>query len=822
MKTLSLDGRWSFSQLPEEISESELKHWQFTEADAAEVPGCVHLDLMRAGKISDPFRNRADEAVRWVEEVDWVYVKEFELSPDDAQARAAELVFDGLDTFATIYLNGHRVGQCSNMFVPRCFDVGGRLVAGVNRLMVKFDSATRQISQLEARYGPLEGAFESRAQYARKAKYSFGWDWGPRLATCGIWRGVRLHLYEEARLHAAYLNFISVTRKNAIGYVQVEVSAAGRFSGEVEVRLANAGHEHSYVFPVRSRGGTEVVRRKIEVKRPALWWPAGMGAQPLYELKVQLKSGAVVLDTLVKRTGIRSLKLRQPSDRLGRRFYFSVNGKRVFCRGANWVPADSFLPRVSEATYRKLLAMVPEANMNMLRVWGGGVYEDDAFYDLCDELGIMVWQDFMYSCGQYPDQKWFERAVSEETTSIVQRLKHHPSIALWCGNNEINWMYGGEEGRPRGFSGSKYFERVIPEICEHLDPRRPYVPSSPWGGTDPNSQQQGDRHNWDVWHEFKDVKEYTKDKGKFISEFGLLSMPSSETLGKYTQMGSADKLARALEHRTRSTGGIERFYRYVAALFPVPADARRLALYSQLMQGEGLKVAAEHWRRLKFSTSGALIWQFNDCWPGLSWSLVDWEGRPKASYYYAKRFFNPVCVTVHRHGDYFYVCLINDKDEDIDVRVDFYLLNVSGQALVEKTTTRDAKRNSLKILMKIPAWSVPIERPDSEFLYVRAMGPGGIECDNSCFLRPFKLLRLERPTIRYEVSEDADNRPCVTLSTDTLARGVKLTVPRVDCTFSDNFFDLVPGFGEIVTVELPAGVSTSDLDKRLEVSAYPY
>ncbi|MBE3575474.1 MAG: glycoside hydrolase family 2 protein [Firmicutes bacterium] len=702
-KRISLDGTWQFN----EAAEAASGHWL-----PGSVPGCVQTDLMRLGQLPDPFFRLQEAAAYALEEKEWVYRRQFLFPSRAGQGEGgsgaggyarAELVFEGLDTLATIYLNGRCLGEARNMFIPHRFDVGGCLREGENTLEVHFASATRAGQALRQAY-PQPEVGDERV-FLRKAQYSFGWDWGPRLVQTGIWRSVYLELSGPARLAHPFF----FTRQVEGGSARVELSAEVIPAPSTVPAPAPAGGEALTVRPeqgntapgaqasqvdlrgltvvavVREAGGRAVAQVDLPVVKTAdgwgvkasltlediqLWYPNGMGPQPLYEVEMTLwregpgsgtsqapedgrnpqapGPGGEALDQIRFLTGIRTVKLRREKDAEGESFVFVVNGVPVFAKGADWIPADNFLPRLRAADYDAYVRLAQEAHMNMLRVWGGGVYEDPAFYEACDRRGIMVWQDFMYACAQYPDHTaWFREAAEAEAVAVIKALRNHPSLVLWCGNNENNWGFHSwwHAGDPE-YMGNYIYKQMLPRLCAALDPSRPYWVSSPYGGEDPNSQREGDRHAWDVWSGWQDYGLYRRDHGRFLSEFGFQAMPAWPTVLSYTAPEDRKLFSTVAVSHNKQVEGSERLLRFLAGRLGLPRDYRSFVYLTQFNQAEAVKTAVEHWRCRKFATAGTLYWQLNDCWPVASWSCLDYYRRKKALYYYSRHFYADLLVVL--------------------------------------------------------------------------------------------------------------------------------------------------------------------------------
>ena len=650
----------------------------------AEVPGHVHLDLLRAGVIADPSEAAHELGCRWVDEEDFSYRLEFEFRPDPERPRRV-IRFEGLDTIATVTVNGEALAEHDNMFVPLELDVSDRLRAGKNELCVHFLSAARVGRERRARYLAAEGLpdsvlrFDERA-FVRKAQYMFGWDWGPRLASAGIWRPVSL-LEFRSRFRDV------LTRQRHLPDGDVELVFESVFEGPGQALHFIEGRDQ----PVRDG---EVLR----LSRPELWWPAGLGAQRLYRVTSLLVPESAAgdaaaleahaLDRREQRLGFRELRLVREPDRFGESFEFAVNGRPLFAVGANWIPDDSFPSRVSEQRTRRQLERARDLGMNMLRVWGGGLYESDVFYDAADELGLLIWQDFAYACSYYPDDEAARRVASVEAREAITRLRRHPSLALWCGNNENLTMFhdkwGGAEGHPGRYYGEHIYDRVLPELVAQLDPERPYIPSSPFGGEIPNGGGSGDQHYWDVWHGRGDYAHYADSTARFSSEFGFASAPGRRAV-KRMLAGVSEPLAKDLRHplarfHDKTAKGYDTFVGYVELHYPPSKDLEEWSYYSQLNQRDALRFGIEHYRRSEFCR-GCLLWQLNDCWPAQSWAVIDGEGDYKAAAYELRRLYAPGLLSIVCDGETARLWAVLDNSERA----------LSGKAVLEARSLRDGR-----------------------------------------------------------------------------------------------------------------------------------
>ncbi len=663
---LEADGRRGYSEL----------EWL-----PAQVPGYVHTDLTAAGVIADPFVERSELGAQWIDAERWSYRTLFTFTPD-AALPVRLLRFDGLDTIASVWLDGIKLGESENMFLALELDVSERLAPGTHELRVDFEPAVAVGRERRARYLAGEGLardvvrFDERA-FVRKAQYMYGWDWGPRLVSAGIWRPVTLIE------HAGRLLDVAIEQNHrADGSVELcafsELEGGGVVVHELEGIAANVPD------------GT-VVR----IAEPALWWPTGLGAQPLLTLRSRLyaagDAGGRVLDERVTRIGLRRIRLVREPDRHGESFELEVNGRRIYCVGGNWIPDDSFPARVGRERLRRQLERARDLNMNMLRVWGGGLYESDDFYDLCDELGLLVWQDFPYACSYYPDDAEALKAARREARENVRRLRSHASLALWCGNNENRMMF--ETGwddptrHPPRYYGDKIYDGVLPQVLAELDPSRPYVPSSPWGGTAgtlANGGGSGDQHYWDVWHGRGDWKFYDDSSGRFVSEFGFASAPSAAAwkriLPTHAEPGALDVRHPAARWHDKTLKGYDTFIGFVALHYPPAKNLEEWTYFSQLNQRDALRHGIEHFRRGDVC-KGALVWQLNDCWPVQSWAVVDSEGRYKAAAFELRRLFAPALASI----------VIDGEKALLHVALDNRLAGITEPATLEARSLLDGR-----------------------------------------------------------------------------------------------------------------------------------
>lgn len=664
MQKISLNGAWvldipgsAFPRIP------------------ASVPGSVYHDLLTAGQIPDPFyRDNENEALKIMDN-DFVYSRSFPVPAELLENDAVLLRCDGLDTLATVTVNGTVVGTAKNMHRSYEFDVKSVLRAGENAITVKFDSPTRFIKKAYAE-SIADGSSDAMVGFPhiRKAHCMFGWDWGPRLPDAGIWRDISLLGIRTARIRDVH-----VMQYHEAGKVTLEVNThITQITGSAPVKVTVTAPDGT-VFTAE---GEKAV---IEINNPELWWPNGLGAQPLYTVCAELGDG---LDSWTRRIGLRTMTVTRRRDQWGESFSHCVNGIDVFAMGADYIPEDNLLPRVNPARTRRLLEDARAANMNCVRVWGGGYYPDDAFYDCCDELGLLVWQDFMFACAVYNLTEDFEENIRAEFIDNIRRLRHHPSLALWCGNNEMEQFVAVGEwvSSPRQKADYiKMYEYIIPKILKDEDPQSFYWPASPSSGgsfDEPQDPNRGDVHYWDVWHGLKPFTDYRNYLFRYVSEFGFQSFPCMETIESFTAPEDRNIFSYVMEKHQRNASANGRIVSYLSQMYLYPRDMTNLVYASQLLQAQAMQYGVEHWRRNRNDEHcmGAVVWQLNDCWPVASWASIDYYGRWKALHYYEKRFFAPVLISCHEEGILSQNTNVNAEPFDLKKSA---RLNVSNETLKE-------------------------------------------------------------------------------------------------------------------------------------------
>lgn len=798
MIKLDLDGQWKFKAvnryktLPPGYR--NVLRWM-----KATVPGTVHTDLLANKIIPDPFYRMNENDVQWIESQGWLYTREFFISERFLHEDHIALVAEGLDTYASIRINGTLVANTENMFIAHRFEVKHCLHPGMNRIEIFFDSPVVRSKMLEKRYGKLQVAHEPHRAYVRKAQYSFSWDWGPKLATSGIWRSICLEGGSGGRLANPFVKLISLDKKSAVVEISVDVEKYNGRPATLRVFIGGRDTGIERILPITF----PVTKLRVQIPNPDLWWPNGSGGQPMYTALLSLIQDGRELSQTEVPFALRTVRLVQERDAEGRSFLFEVNGVRIYCKGADWIPADSFIPRISDDTYEFLLRSAQDAHMNMIRVWGGGIYEQDLFYTLCDQLGLMVWQDFMFACGEYPQNPPFLRQIRQEATTVLRRLRNHPCIIVWCGNNECEWLFCTENPgkKPDDMKGSKIFRELLPQACKKLDDTRPYWRSTPFGSGFPNSESNGNHHQWLVWSFWRDYKEYEKDKGRFITEFGFQSPADRRTLESVTLPADRYSQSPVMEHHNKQTEGTERLLRFQCAHYRLTDDFDDFIYKGQLVQAEALKTAVEHWRRRKFNTGGSIFWQLNDCWPVSSWSVIDSALRPKAAYYAARKFFNPLLLSFNQVKSGIECWLTNDHLNSFSGRVDLTLKSFDGRILWKKRIKLVIPPNRSVKCHLVPESIFKDLDPHRVYLHGKFSRGNAAMSENRFFFSEPKQWEKRAAKVRMKVMKIQNDEYAVVLQSKIFHKGVRLEMDGENVLFEDNYFDLDPGVEKRVLFE---------------------
>ena len=771
----------------------------------ANVPGSIHQDLLAAGRIPDPFIGLNELDVQWVGETDWLYRCRFTLPPAFADEQVV-LRFDGLDTFATVWLNGHQILVSDNMFVPHRVEVSALLQPGQNELQILFEPALRRGKEREAQYGPLAvwNGDASRV-YVRKAQYHYGWDWGPVLMTAGPWRAVYLEAYTGRIADLQCPATVAADLQTAT--LPVTVAVEGTLAAGATLALALYDPDGKVVDQATLPVAGDSISHTFTVKAPRLWWPRGYGEQALYRLEATLQQGENQLDQRTQTLGLRHLVLRQEAltNEPGSTFLFIINQTPIFCGGANWIPADSFIPSITPERYRAWLQLAADGNMVMLRIWGGGIYEEDIFYDTCDELGLLVWQDFMFGCGVYPAHAEFQASVRAEAEAAVRRLRHHPSLAIWCGNNEdyaiaqsiqaYDATFNGDFTTTR-FPAREIYERLLPAVCAALDPTRPYWPGSPYGGADSGDQTIGDRHTWDVWHgRMAPYQDYPKYSGRFVSEFGMQAHPALATIEAFAEPAERFAESRTMEHHNKATDGPRRLAVYVNDTVRAPADLPSAIYATQLVQAEALGAALRGWRRRfggpgAYAVAGALVWQINDCWPVTSWAMADYWLRPKPSYYVVRRELAPLVVGLAKADGGAAVWAVNGTTAPVTATLALTTWSLDGEQIARTERVVTLAPNQATEL-----GPCAFATNKAYVLAAQLLVDGAIVSRAALWPEPFKYLTLPDPGLQI-----AQKGETVRLRVTRPAKGVWLAAGD-GVAWSDNMVDLLPGDEQVLVAK---------------------
>lgn len=806
--------------------------WKFREVNKSEwlpatVPGCVHTDLLENKKIEDPFYRDNEKNLQWIGKTDWEYETRFNVSVEILKRENLEIVFEGLDTYAEVFLNERSILNADNMFRTWRVDVKNSLKQGENVLRVKFRSPINEIlplmKKLDYELPASNDQGEKTSPWTRKAPYQFGWDWGPRFVTSGVWKPVNLVAWDNARIEDLHIKQNKLSKENAELIASVEVIASNNSDATIEIE--NLTDKKTVATKqVKLNSGVNKIDLDFAISNPKLWFPIGLGEQPLYNFRAKLSVNKKQIDEQTKRTGLRTLQLRQKPDEHGISFEFVVNGIPVFGRGANWIPADIFPTRVTKERYKNLLTSLKDANMNMIRVWGGGIYEDDYFYEFADENGILIWQDFMFACSMYPGDKKFLENVRHEAIDNIKRLRNHPSIVLWCGNNEIEtaWNHWGWRQNLPNFIWDDYiklFVNLLGDVTSEYDPSRPYWQSSPSSNfqDDADSQRIGDVHYWQVWHAEKPYEEYEKQFPRFMSEYGFQSFPELETVKTYTTEEDRKSIETPimLAHQ-RHPRGNQLVRQYMLREYNEPKDFESFLYVSQVLQAQGIKIGAEHFRRIMPRNMGSLYWQANDVWQVASWSAMDYFGRWKALMYYTKRFYSPILISPHVLDGKMHFNIVNDFPDAKQAELTWRLIDLGGRELRSNKIQLTIEPLKGKSYLEIPVEDLLSGADSANAVLLAELKVGGKTVStNQYYFKPFKEMAFEKPNFKMDVSPQ-ENGFKIVVSSDKVAKAVYLSGFPTGF-FSDNYFDVIPGKPLEIELKIDKKMSADEFRKSLNV-----
>jgi beta-mannosidase len=819
---VTLDHGWEFRQITGAPQASDTGWMQAT------VPGDVHLDLLANKKIPDPFYRDNEAKLQWIENASWEYRRAFDV-PEAILARSnVDLVFDGLDAAAEVEVNGAPVLSANNMFRVWRIAVKGHLHPGANQLHIVFPSPIKAAEQVAA-LDPWQPRTKTAPKtYIRKAAYEYGWDWGPRFVTSGIWRSVRIEAWDKARISDFAIRQRDVSREVAHLDAEIELQSTTIGQAQITVRYVENSKPLALTANAQLHLGANIIDIPIEIREPRLWYPVGYGDQPLYQFTAQVSTDGKKTDQRGVRTGLHSIVLRRDRDQWGRSFAFEVNGIPVFAKGADVIPFDSFPNRVTTANYRRILQSARDANMNMIRHWGGGYYETDEFYSICDELGLMVWQDFMFGNDWQPGTYDFKQNVEAEAEDQVRRLRNHPSIVLWSGNNETEaaFAWNGRDMLPPNVRLQMWqdyltvFSGILDRVVARLTPETPYWPSSPSADYEElgDRYQSGDAHIWDVWHGRVPFATYETHHPRFVTEYGFQSFPEMRTIEVFTQPDDRTSIFTPvlLAHQKNNEGN-SIIHDYLLRDYPEPKDFPSFLYASQVLQAEGIKVGTEHFRRSRPDTMGSVFWQLNDCWPVASWSSIDYYGRWKALQYYARRFYAPILVSPHIESGAVRVYIVSDKTTSQPATLHVRLMDFSGKVLLDETHTLSIDPLASRVYLDWPlARLAQAGAADTSRVFIVAELSAGNDqlSRNLIYLAPTKAVRL-MPAPLSLVSSGANGRYKILVTSPVLARDVYLSFGDLDAEVSDNYFDLLPGETREITVATAASLDA--LETKLQV-----
>jgi len=786
----SVFGQTSYRNLSTE-------NWTFnkqnkTKKHKATIPGTIHTDLFQNQLIPDPFFGANEKQLQWIENENWEYETNFTLSESELKNQNIDLEFEGLDTYATVFLNGKVVLEANNMFRKWLIAAKSHLKIGTNYLKVIFHSAVQKGKEEAEKLSYTLP--EKERVFVRKAQYQFGWDWGPRFVTAGIWKPIQLKFWNSAKIES--VKYEQKVLNESVADLDFIFTIFAQKSGKYQIKLGQKP------FPFVLKKGQNVVKVPISIPNPILWWSNGLGVPHQYIFRFSLEQNQQKIENKELKIGLRTIELIQEKDQVGTSFYFKLNGKPVFMKGANVVPPDNFLPRVSDSTYFFLVENAKKANMNMLRVWGGGVYFDDAFYEACDANGILVWQDFMFACSMYPGDEKFVENVKQEVIDNVNRLLNHPSIAIWCGNNENdegwhNWGWQKQFNYSKADSTQiwndykKVFHEMIPQTLDSLLSKEKNIywsssPSKGWGRKE--SLTQGDVHYWGVWWGKEPFEMYEKKIGRFVSEYGFQGMPNLETLKKVMDKEDFNFTSEAFKNHQKHPTGYETINEYMERDYMVPKDFEDYLYVSQLLQARGMKTAIEAHRRAKPYCMGTLYWQLNDCWPVTSWSSLDYYGNWKAFHYQTKRSFENLLLSVEEKNNKYKVFLVNDTFEKYSGKLELELLSFDGKSLWKTSRKITIEENSSTAVYEISNEDLKSFDLKQTVLKVKFN-----EVQSQYFFVKPKDLKLQKPNIEIKMINDF----MIEISSDVLAKNVFLSSEN-ETFFEDNYFDLLPNEKRVI------------------------
>ena len=783
-------------------------NWQFKGIDtlnwkSATVPGNVFTDLLHHKIIEDPFVKNNEEKAQWVSNKNWEYKTAFNLSEEVIQKKNIELIFNGLDTYTTIFLNDSLIGQTNNAFKGFSFKVDA-IIKSENKLKIIFTN-TNYHESIKEEKNPYKLP-EGKRIFTRKAQFQYGWDWGPKLNTAGIWKGIFINAWDDLKFEDIYIKQKEVNNEKATLSAEIVIESPS----DKNVTLFTKINREVISSNISLKKGRHTYKVPIEITNPKLWWTHNLGKSYLYNFNFQLISDGKIKDEKSIKKGIRTIKLITKKDTIGESFYFELNGKPVYVKGANYIPQNSFQNKVSVEHYKKLLSDVVETNMNMLRVWGGGIYENDIFYDLCDEKGILIWQDFMFACAMYPGDKAFLKNVKEEAEQQVKRLRNHSSIALWCGNNENaegwkRWGWQANRGeREKQELWNDYlalFDSILPNVVTENSETDYWETSPKYGRGNSKYETEGDAHDWWVWHDAAPFEHFQERVPRFMSEFGFQSFPSYDVMNFINQEEELTLMTPNWKSHQKHSRGLKLIFDYMKRDYNVPINVEDYIYVSQLLQAKGIVMGLEAHRRAKPINMGTLYWQLNDCWPAISWSSIDYFGNWKALQYKAKKAFENVLISSIIENDSIKTYLVNDALKNLEGTLNLKIIDFYGKEVWSDSREINVKANSSK-----EYYSFTLDNIDKKNTFL--ISEFNDKKSYFYFTKP-KDLNLQKGEIQQIITKTKTGFK-ITLKSSILQKDVFLFTKEKG-HFSDNFFDLLPNETKVIKFKT-GSKSLSDLE----------
>ena len=791
-QSINLNSSWEFKSISG-------KDWH-----PAEVPGSVYTDLYKNNLIQDPFKDTIENSLHWIDTTTWIYKKTFQKPKSLNPNQHIHLVFKGLDTYADVLLNDSLIYSSKNMFLPVEIEILTSILKKKNELKLIFHPTLIKEKEI---YNNLSYKLpEGSRSITRKAAYQYSWDWAPKYLGCGIWEDVKLQIAQTAYLKNISYSVNNITSSKAEIIVKTEIESFKTM--KAEIHIDSEEHDIYYENTIKLKQGTHNYTFNMEIDNPQLWWTHNLGLPYLYDFRINLTSANKTLHSQNLKVGIRKIELVQEKDSLGKSFYFKLNNVSVYMKGANYVPQNSFPGSVSNEQYKKLIQDVKSANMNMLRVWGGGIYEKDIFYELCDKEGILVWQDFMFANTMFPYDSIFFDNIKQEAQYQTKRLSKHPCIALWCGNNEIdeawhNWgwsrAYSKKDSTLLWENYLHIFHQILPDIVHELSPNISYTTSSPlFGRGNPQSKTEGDNHYWYVWHDEYDFSWYNKVTGRFMSEFGFQSYPNNETIDYFYSSDKKDIDSEIIVAHQKHHKGNYLIKHYMKDYYPIPNEFNEFVYISQLLQAEGIRTGILAQRRAKPFCMGSLYWQLNDCWPAISWSSIDYLGNWKALHYFARQDYKNIILSPILEKDTLKVFAVSDSISIYDATLKISLIDFYGNKKIKKEITVSVNKINGTLIFKND-FSELLKKysPKKHAVILELENKGKLLDKRIVYFAKPKDLDLKKINVNFRIKQIEEGYQ-ITLKSTNLLKNVYIQIPA-EGFWSNNFVDLVPGEEKVIT-----------------------